>query len=74
MAGIGKALIYIGIVTVALGIILWLASKLGIGFGKLPGDLSFKSGNSSFYFPIATSLIISILLTILLNLFFWIKK
>ncbi len=74
MAGFGKALIYIGIVIILVGVLLWLASKLGITFGKLPGDVSFQKGNTSVYFPIATSIIISIILTILLNLFFWIKK
>ena len=43
--------------------------SMGVPLGRLPGDLSFRRGNSSFHFPIVTSLVLSILLTLLLALF-----
>lgn len=74
MATIGKALICIGLAVIIVGALLWLSSKLGIGLGKLPGDIMIEKGKSSFYFPITTSIIISIILTIILNLIYFLKK
>jgi hypothetical protein len=70
MSDLGKALIGMGIFVVLLGVLLIGASKLDLPLGRLPGDFAWrsKSGNSSFYFPLATSLLVSILLTVL----FWI--
>ncbi len=64
-------LIVMGLFLVALGGVLLLASKLPhLGLGRLPGDIYVKRGNFTFYFPIVTCIILSIVLTILLNLFF----
>jgi len=65
---LGKTLIYIGLIIVMIGLILHFGGKL-IQFGKLPGDFKWESGNCDFYFPLASSIIISIILTILVNLF-----
>ncbi len=65
---LGKTLIYIGLIIVVIGLILHFGGKL-IQFGKLPGDFKWESGNFGFYFPLASSIIISIILTILVNLF-----
>lgn len=67
---VGKALIFIGLVLVVLGLLLTYASKLPFPLGKLPGDILIKRENFVFAFPIASSLLISLALTILLNLFF----
>ncbi len=67
-AGIGKLMILIGIIFIVLGGIFWLAPNIPF-LGKLPGDIDYKSGNFRFYFPVVTCIILSILLTILLNLF-----
>lgn len=67
-----KFLILIGIVCIVAGLI-WLAlDQLGVSrfLGHLPGDINFTKGNMSFHFPIVTCIIASIVLTILLNLFF----
>lgn len=50
-------------------LVWWLGPRLGAGGGLLPGDISLKRGNVSFYFPIMTCLVLSILLTLLLRLF-----
>lgn len=66
---IGRLLIIFGLILIIGGIIFASSDKIPF-LGKLPGDISYKRGNFSFYAPIATSLIISIILTILLNLIF----
>ena len=67
MHSIGKMLILIGIVVVAMGGLLMLVGKIS-WFGKLPGDIVLQRKNFTFYFPLATS----ILLSVILSLLFWI--
>jgi len=64
---IGKTLISIGFFIIVLGVGITLLSK--IGFGNLPGDIIIKKPHSTFYFPIFSSIIISLILTIVLSLF-----
>ncbi len=69
MVEIGKTIIFIGIVIVIIGIILSFSDKLPFELGKLPGDIVYKKENTSFYFPITTSIIVSIVLSFLLYIF-----
>lgn len=69
MAEIGKSIIFIGIMIVIVGFILLFIDKLPFNLGKLPGDISYKKENFSFYFPITTSIIVSIVLSLLFYLF-----
>jgi len=62
-----KFLIIIGIILLIIGLLYPYIKKLGLG--QLPGDILFKTGNSTFFFPVMTCLIISIILTIIFNLF-----
>ncbi len=62
----GKLLIVTGIILIIVGILIYVGK--GLPFGKLPGDISVKKDNFSFHFPIVTSLIISIILTLILYL------
>lgn len=64
----GKFFIIAGVILIVVGIILSLAPQLPF-LGKLPGDFHVKGRNYSIYFPLATSILLSILLTIILNLF-----
>ena len=64
----GKALIIFGAVIIILGVTLLFFDRLPF-VGKLPGDISFRSGHIRIYFPIVTCIIISVLVTIILNLF-----
>ena len=57
-----KVLIILGVILVAAG----LAMKAGLPLGRLPGDLVVKSGNSTFYFPIVTCLLTSVLLSVVM--------
>jgi membrane protein implicated in regulation of membrane protease activity len=69
MPDLGKLLIIVGGFIVIVG--LFLALGLRIPFlGKLPGDISVDRGNVHFYFPIVTCLVLSLVLTLLLNAFF----
>jgi tellurite resistance protein TehA-like permease len=64
---LGKALVGFGLLIVAIGLVLLLAGRVP-WIGRLPGDIWVQRGHWSFYFPLATSLLVSLLLT----LFFWV--
>jgi hypothetical protein len=66
---LGKLLIFFGIILILLGLFFTLAGKIP-HLGKLPGDIAIHTKNVNIYFPLATSLIISLILTIILNVFF----
>jgi hypothetical protein len=71
MADFGRMLVILGIVLVAVGGILWLGGAFGgkVPFlGRLPGDIRVERGNWSFYFPLTTSILLSIVLTLVLAL------
>ena len=61
----GRALVLIGLVIAGLGLLM----MAGVPLGRLPGDMTIRRGSFTFYFPLATSIVVSIVLTILLNLF-----
>jgi hypothetical protein len=65
---LGKLLMLMGVILLGLGALFTLAGRIG-WLGKLPGDFRFERGGFSFYFPLATSLLLSILLTLIINLF-----
>ncbi len=67
MQQIGKVMLVAGVVFVAVGALFMLSGKIPL-LGKLPGDITIQRKNFTFYFPLATSILISILLTFL----FWI--
>ena len=62
----GKILIIIGVIVIVAGVLVFLGGKAGLG--SLPGDMSWKRGNTSVYFPIVTSSVLSIVLTIVVNI------
>jgi hypothetical protein len=70
MAPLGKAVVVVGLVVAGLGILLWGASSVPIlnRLGQLPGDIFVRRGNFTFYFPVATAIIVSVVLSILLAL------
>jgi hypothetical protein len=61
----GKLLVFLGLGLAVIGLLV----MAGVPFGRLPGDIVVRRGNFSFYFPLATSIILSILLTLILTLF-----
>ena len=69
MTGLGKSVIFVGILITLLGIIITIAGKIP-WLGRLPGDIYIKRDNFTFYFPLATSILISIII----SLFFWLFR
>lgn len=67
--GLGKILILMGILFLVIGGAILLIGKIP-GIGRLPGDIYYHRGNFTFYFPLITCILLSLLLTLLLNLFF----
>lgn len=67
----GKIILMAGILLSIIGLLFLFNDKIGGFFGNLPGDFSYKGKGGSFYFPLMTSIILSIILTVVLNLFFW---
>ncbi len=68
LEGLGKILIFFGIIMIIMGLGIAFIHKIPF-LGKLPGDLYIKRNNFSFYFPIVTCLLLSLILSILLSLF-----
>ncbi len=66
---VGKIIIILGVILIALGVLLPYMAKFDF-FGKLPGDIKIERENFSFYFPIATCIVLSVLFTLLGNFFF----
>jgi len=64
MAPLGKALIILGLVMIVLGTAIWASSSIPF-LGRLPGDIYIKRENFSFYFPLTTCVLISIILSLL---------
>ena len=67
--GIGRIITIVGIIIVVLGLILVLGERIPF-LGKLPGDILIKKGDITFYFPVVTFLLLSIVLTLIIN-FIW---
>jgi hypothetical protein len=68
MNEVGKALLGLGLLLAALGAVLMLAGRFGLPLGRLPGDFACRGKNLSFYFPLGTSILISIVLSVLFYL------
>lgn len=62
MVGVGKLLVLLGAVLVVVGLVLMVAPKIPF-LGKLPGDIHIKKDNFEFYFPLATSVVLSLVLS-----------
>ena len=68
MENIGRYLVIGGVILILIGGGFYLAAKLGLPLGRLPGDIRIEGKNGSFYFPVATSIVLSLVLTVLLNI------
>jgi len=67
MGDLGRLLVVLGVLIVLVGLVLMLMGRVP-WLGRLPGDISVQRGNWSFYFPLTTSILISVLLSVLLYL------
>jgi Protein of unknown function (DUF2905) len=68
MDGLGKTLVYLGLLLVLVGVVFMLAGKVP-WFDHLPGDISIQKGRFTFYFPITTCIVISIIISLVLYFF-----
>ena len=68
MHELGKALLGLGLLLAVIGAVLMLAGRFGLPLGRLPGDFAYRGKNVSFYFPLGTSILISIVLSVLFYL------
>jgi Protein of unknown function (DUF2905) len=68
MMDLGKALLGIGLAIAAIGAVLLFAGRLGLPLGRLPGDVAYRGKHVSVYFPLGTSILISVVLSVLLYL------
>lgn len=66
MTDLGRVLVFIGVILVAGGLILLLLGRSNFPLGRLPGDIVYRGKNTTFYFPLATSILVSVVLSLLL--------
>jgi len=63
---LGKTLVFIGVLIVAAGAVLMLLGKTHLPLGRLPGDILYRGKHTTFYFPLATSIVVSVVLSLVL--------
>jgi hypothetical protein len=68
MSEFGKALIGLGALLVVVGALLLLAGRMGLPLGRLPGDVAYRGKNFSFYFPLGTCIVLSVVLSLVFYL------
>jgi hypothetical protein len=66
MGDLGRTLVMIGGLLLVLGLLVILAGKASLQIGRLPGDIVFRGKNATFYFPLMTSIVLSVILTLVL--------
>ena len=68
MEGIGRLLVLGGLVLILIGGALYMSARAGLPLGRLPGDIRIEWQGGGFYFPVVTSILLSVVLTVVLNL------
>ena len=68
MSDLGKLLVVIGAVAIVTGLALMLLGRTNVPLGRLPGDIVYRGKNSTFYFPLATSILVSVVLSVVMYL------
>jgi hypothetical protein len=74
MADIGKLLVGLGALIIVAGLALMLLGRTNIPFGRLPGDIVYRGKNTTFYFPLVTSILLSVVLSVVLYLIGGVKR
>lgn len=69
VGGLGRLLIFAGLALAALGVLVTFAGRLPFKLGRLPGDIYIHGRNSTFYFPLATCILLSLILSLIMWLF-----
>ena len=68
MADVGRVLILVGAAAIVAGLAFILVGRANIPLGRLPGDIVYRGKNSTFYFPLATSILVSVVLSVVMYL------
>ena len=66
MADLGKVLVFLGVAIVVVGLVFVLLGRTNLPIGRLPGDIVYRGKNTIFYFPLATSIVVSVVLSVLM--------
>jgi hypothetical protein len=66
MGDLGRLLVFVGGLLLVLGLVLIVAGKINLPIGRLPGDIMVRGKNSTFYFPLMTSIVLSVILSLVL--------
>jgi hypothetical protein len=74
MAEIGRLLVIFGVALVVIGGLVMLLGRTGLPLGRLPGDILYRGKNTTFYFPLATSIVLSVVLSAILFLISRLKR
>lgn len=74
MMELGRLLVIIGIALVVIGAIVMLLGRTGVPLGRLPGDVLYRGKNTTFYFPLASSILLSVVLSVVLYLIGRLKR
>jgi hypothetical protein len=74
MPDVGRMLVILGVTLVVIGGIVMLLGRTGLPLGRLPGDIVYRGKNSTFYFPLASCILISVVLSIVLFLMGRLKR
>lgn len=65
MTDIGKLLLFLGLILAGIGLALVLLGRTNLPIGRLPGDIVYRGKNTTFYFPLATSILLSVVLSLI---------
>jgi len=68
LSSLGKAIVIVGAVLILAGGLIWLLGRSGLPLGRLPGDVHIQRDGMSCYFPIVTMILLSLLLTVVVNI------
>ena len=68
MADLGRVLVVVGAVAIVAGLVFIVLGRANIPLGRLPGDMVYRGKNSTFYFPLATSILVSVVLSVVMYL------
>jgi hypothetical protein len=77
MRELGRVMVLAGVVLAAAGALVWLAARPGglpFRLGRLPGDVAYQGKHGTFYFPVVTCILLSVVFTLILWLVQWLKK
>jgi hypothetical protein len=74
MAELGRLLVILGVALAVIGGLVMLLGRTGLPLGRLPGDILYRGKNTTFYFPLATSIVVSVVLSAILFLISRLKR